>query len=180
MMFKLNHTSKPWPVRFFITSLQCMQMMPGLASELLAGFWGCRHLCFFLDVCIFNVAAESNRPTSLAAIFSKHEGEKLHVYEEHVRELERGSLTPLAFSSSEGMGKATMLVHCRLTNLLSDKWNSSYPLTMGWLRCSLSFSLLRSSRMCLCGFRSSSGSQSLPAAVDLVVAEGHLAASWEH
>ena len=137
-------------MRFFITSLQCMQMMPGLTSELLDGCWGCHHLCFFLDVCIFNIVAESNQSTSLAAIFCKHEGEKLHAYEEHVQEVERGSFTPLAFSSSEGMGKAAMLVHCRLTNLLSDKWNSLYPLTMGWLRCSLSFSLLRSSLMCLC------------------------------
>ena len=74
------------------------------------------------------------------------------------------------------MGKAAMVAYCRLANLLSNKWNSSYSLTMGWHRYSLSFSLLCSSLMCLRGSRSSSGSPSLPTAVDLVVSEGHLAA----
>ena len=38
---------------------------------------------------------------------------------------------------------------------------------------------VRSSLMCLRGPRSSSGSPGVPAAVDLVVAEGHLATSSE-
>ena len=97
-------------------------------------------------------------------------------YEERVREVERGSFTPLVFSSSGGMGKAATVMYCRLANLLSERWNSPYSLIMGWLRCSLGFSLLRSSLMCLRGSRSSSGSPGVPAAVDLV-AEGHLATS---
>ena len=77
------------------------------------------------------------------------------------------------------MGKAATVMYCHLTNLLSDKWNSPYSLTMGWLRCSLGFSLLHSSLICLRGSRSSSGSPGVPAAVDLVVAEGRLATSSE-
>ena len=46
---------------------------------------------------------------------------------------------------------------------------------MGWLRFSLDFSLLHSALMCLRGSRSRAGSPSVPVAVDLVVAEGHLA-----
>ena len=95
-----------------------------------------------------------------------------------MREVERGSFTPLVFSLG-GMGKAATVMYRRLANLLSVKWNSSYSLIMGWLRCSLSFSLLRSSLMCLRGSRSSSGSPGVPAAVDLVVAEGRLATSSE-
>ena len=144
-----------------------------------AGFWGCRHHRSFFDVRVFNAFAESNQSTSLAATFRKHEGEKRRAYEERVREVERGSFTPLVFSSLGGMGKAATVMYRRLANLLSDKWNSSYSLIMGWLRCSLSFSLLRSSLMCLRGSRSSSGSPGVPAAVDLVVAEGRLATSSE-
>ena len=97
-----------------------------------------------------------------------------------MREVERGSFIPLVFSSLGGMGKAATVMYCRLANLLSDKWNSPYSLIMGWLRCSLSFSLLRSSLMCLRGRScSSSGSPDVPAAVDLVVAEGHLATTSE-
>ena len=121
-------------------------------------FWGCRHHRSFFDVRVFNAFAESNQSTSLAATFRKHEGEKRRAYEERVREVERGSFTPLVFSSLGGMGKAPTVMYRRLANLLSDKWNSSYSLIMGWLRCSLSFSLLRSSLMCLRGSRSSSGS----------------------
>ena len=64
-----------------------------------AGFWGCRHHRIF-DVCVFSVFAESNQSTNLAAAFHKHEGEKRYAYEGHVQEMERGSFTPLAFSSS--------------------------------------------------------------------------------
>ena len=77
------------------------------------------------------------------------------------------------------MGKAATLMYRRLANLLSDKWNSSYSLIMDWLQCSLSFSLLRSSLMCLRGSGSSSGSPGVPAAIDLVIAEGRLATSSE-
>ena len=142
-----------------------------------AGFWGCRYHRSFFDVCVFNDLADSNQSSSLAATFCKHEGVKRRAYEERVREVERGSFTPLVLSSSGGMGKAATVMYCRLANLLSDRWNSPYSLIMGWLRCSLGFSLLRSSLMCLRGSRSSSGSPGVPAAVDLVVAEGHLATS---
>ena len=91
----------------------------------------------------------------------------------------RGSFTRVVFSSLGGMGKAATVMYRHLANLLSDKWNSPpYSLIIGWVRCSLSFSLLRSSLMCLRGSRSSSGSLDVPAAVDLVVADrGRLATS---
>ena len=95
-----------------------------------AGFWSCHHHHSFFDVCVFNVFAKSNQSTSLAATFRKHEGEKHRTYGEHVQEVEKGSLTHQFFSSSGGMGKAAMVVYHHLANLLSDKWNSSYSLTM--------------------------------------------------
>ena len=103
------------------------------------------------------------------------EGDKRRAYEERVREVERGSFTPLVFSSSGGMGRSATVTYRRLASLLSDKWNSPYPVIMGWLRCSLSFSLLRSALMCVRGSRSRAGSPGVPVAVDLAVAEGHLA-----
>ena len=45
---------------------------------------------------------------------------------------------------------------------------------MGWLCCSLEFSLLRSSIMCIRGLRSRSKHPCVPPAVDLAVVEGHL------
>ena len=65
--------------------------------------------------------AESNQFTNLAATFCKHEGEKYCAYEECVQGVERGSFTPVVFSSFGGMGKAAKVMHRRLANLLSDK-----------------------------------------------------------
>ena len=76
--------------------------------------------------------------------------------------------------SSGGMGKAVM--YHRLTNLLSDKWNSSYfdyglaPMFSQFLPVTFLIDVY---------IHSSSGSPGVPAAVDLVVAEGHLATSGE-
>ena len=98
-------------------------------------FWDCHHHCSFFYVRVFNAFAESNQSTSLAATFRRHEGEKCRAYEEHVREVERGSFTPLVFSSLGGIGKAATVMYRHLANLLSDncKWNFPYSLIMGWL-----------------------------------------------
>ena len=129
--------------------------MPGLISEPLASGVVTTIAQFLMFV--YSIP-------SLRAINRKHEGEKCHAY-------------VLVFSSSGGMQKAATVTYQCLAYLLSDKWNSSYSFIMGWLCCSLGFSVLRSSLMCLHGSCSSSGSPGVPAVVDLVVAEGHLATS---
>ena len=99
----------------------------------------------------------------------------MHAYEERIREVEHGSFTPLVFSSSSGMGKAATTTYKHLAQLLSEKWSSPYSLVMGWLRCSLGFSLLRSSIMYIRGSRSRSKRRpGVPPEIDLAAAEGHL------
>ena len=44
-----------------------------------------------------------------------------------------------------------------LASLLANKWGDDYSVVMGWLRCSLSFFLLRSANQCICGARSAIG-----------------------
>ena len=78
------------------------------------------------------------------------------------------------------MGKAATVTYLHLASLLSNKWNSSYSVIMGWLHYSLGFSLLSSSLMCLRGSCSSSGSPGVPVAVDLAIAEGRLATNDVH
>ena len=87
--------------------------------------------------------------TMLVSAYRKHEQEKCRAYEERVREMEHGCFTPLVFLTSGGMGKAATIVYKRLTNLLSIQRNIPYPTLMGWLRCTLNFSLLKSSIMCI-------------------------------
>ena len=73
-----------------------------------AGFWNCRATIvpFLMLECLML----SLRATSLlvSSNFSKIRGRKRRAYEECIREVERGSFTPLVFSSSGAMGKAAV------------------------------------------------------------------------
>ena len=78
--------------------------------------------------------------------------EKKRVYDERVREVEHGYFSPLVFSTSGG---TATVVYKRLTSMIADKHEKPYSKTMQWIRCRLSYSLLRSAVMCQCGSRSS-------------------------
>ena len=76
------------------------------------------------------------------------------------------------------MAAETTVFYKRLASL-PDKWDSNYAAVMGWVRCCLSFSLLRSAIRCLRGSRSSRGSfgRSLGTApIDLIQMHGDQAA----
>ena len=45
----------------------------------------------------------------------------------------------------------------RLASLLAHEWGDDYLIVMGWLKCSLSFSLLRSAIQCIRDARSTIG-----------------------
>ena len=141
-----------------------------------SGFWRCLYHHTFFDVRVFNCFAASNCSSTLSTAFQKHELEKHCAYEEQIQEVEHWSFTPLVFSTSGGMGRAATTTYKHLARLLSEKWNSPYSVVMGWLHCSLGFSLLRSSVMCIRGSRSRSKCPCVPPAVDLAVAEGNLPA----
>ena len=106
------------------------------------------------DVKVFNPFAKSNRKFPLTSCFSHHEKTKKRSYEQRINEVEHGSFTPLVFNTSGGMGRSASIFYQRLADLLAAKRNQPYSTTMGWLRCHISFSLLRSSIMCIRGSRS--------------------------
>ena len=108
------------------------------------GFWGTPHQCAFFDVRVFNPNSESYRDLEMMTCYRCYEGEKRHSYENRVREVEHGSFAPLVFSTSGGMGRAATVAYKRLVTLIAAKREQPYSNVMGWLRCHLSFSLLRS------------------------------------
>ena len=68
----------------------------------------------------------------------------------------------------------------RLASVLSDKWDTPYTAVLGWMRCCLSFSLLRSSIRFIRASRSSRESfrQSLTTLpIDLVQSEVKLSSA---
>ena len=60
----------------------------------------------------------------------------------------------------------------RLAARLAEKWEQPYSSTIAWLRCRLTFFLLRSAIQCIRGVRSSIGHAfKSPPSVDLVTSE---------
>ena len=101
--------------------------------------------------------------------------EKRRHYEERIRNIDHGSFTPLVFSTSGGIGPTANTFYKRLASLLSDKRQKSYADVLCWIRCHLSFSLLRSSIVCLRGARSSYHKPIHSFnSLDLALAEGHV------
>ena len=102
--------------------------------------------------------------------------EKRRMYEERIREIEHGSFIPLVFSCSGGMGPlVATIVYKRLASLISEKSSQTYSMTLYWLRCKLSFSLLHSATTCLRGSRSSYHCfRFSDTAINLACTESHL------
>ena len=109
--------------------------------------------CVFLDVRVFNPFAQSNRASSLTSTYHRHEKEKRRHYGQRVRDIEHAIFLPLVFSASGGMGKSATTFYKRVASLVSEKTKEPYSQVMSWIRCRLSFALLRSSIACLRGAR---------------------------
>ena len=139
------------------------------------GFWGGRSERAFVDIRVFNPFAPSNNTSSLPTCYKKHENIKKRAYGQRIRENEHASFTPVVLSATGGLAHEATFFYKRLASLLSHKWGDEYSSVMGWLRCSLSFSLLRSAIQCIRGARSSIGHYvSAPPPMDLVRVESNL------
>jgi len=69
---------------------------------------------------------------------------------------------------------AATTVFKRLALLIAAQCDQPYSSVMPWIRCSISFSLLRSAITCLCGVQSHRGNPVTIGALDLVVSEGQV------
>ena len=96
-------------------------------------------------------------------------------YGNRVREIEHGVFTPLVFTSTGGMGREATTFYKRLADLLATRWGQPYSTTIRWLRCRMSFALLRSAILCIRGSRSSIHSPAVgPLDLSVVLAENRL------
>ena len=140
------------------------------------GLWGGRYEKTYLDIRVFNPFAPSNRHSNLSTCYRKHENEKKREYEQRILNVEHASFSPIVMSCTGGFGRIATNTYKRLASLLAEKRNQAYGPTMCWLRCRLSFSLLRSSIMALRGSRSASGRAiHSPPPVDRAISESQLA-----
>ena len=114
-----------------------------------------------------------DRNTTIEKTYRKHEMEKKRAYAQRVWDIEHSSFTPLVLSASGGFAREATHFYKRLASRLAGKWDQPYSLTMRWLRCIISFALLRSAIQCIRGARSSHG-HTVFSPVDLVTAEANL------
>ena len=139
------------------------------------GFWGGTYEKTFFDVRVFNPHAPSNRRIPPSVCYRKHEQEKKRLFEQRCREVEHSSFTPLVISATGGLAREATVFYKRLASLLASKWDTSYNSTLCWLRCRLTFSLLRSAIQSIRGARSSSRNAiKVPTAIDLVNTESSI------
>ena len=127
----------------------------GTRLDVSAGnFWGQDRKMAFFDVKVFNPLATSYSSSPLAQCYRRAELDKKRMCDEQIREVERGTFSPLVFSCTGEMGPAATVVYKGLATLISEKRGHLYSQTLFWIRCKLSYSLLRSAVMCLRGSRS--------------------------
>ena len=107
----------------------------------------------FFDVTAFSPYARSNANSSIEACFKREEKRKMREYGERIRNVEHGDFSSLVFSTSGGMGPQASVVVKHLASRLADKKDLPYSVVAGWLRCRISFALLRSTLVCLRGSR---------------------------
>ena len=116
------------------------------------GFWDWQGSAFF-DVRVFHPNAESYKDLTIQQIYRKHEDEKKRLYANRVLEVERGTFTPLVFTTTGGMADECKRFHSRLAELISIKKGEGYSKTISWIRSKVSFALLRSALLCPRGSR---------------------------
>ena len=119
-----------------------------------AGFWTRCEEAFF-DIRVFHANATSYRPISPDELFRQHERRKQLEYEERIVNVDRGSFCPLVFSTTGAAGPLCDRFLKRLAAKIADKAEEEYSSTMSWLRCRISFALIRNAVMCIRGSRSS-------------------------
>ena len=114
----------------------------------------------YFDVRVFNPLAPSNRNHAVTCsnIQKTRTGKETGLSAKSpVQKVEHSSFTPLVLSVTGGMGVEASLFYKRLSSLLAQKWDITYNKTLCWLRCRLTFSLLRSAIQAIRGARSSVG-----------------------
>ena len=117
------------------------------------GFW-MRGSKAFVDVRVFNPLANTYSRQSLKAIYSSAETAKRKKYNHRIINIEHGSFTPLIFSSFGGMGTEANRFYNRIAEHLSVKRDINIGEVKNWMRTQISFSLLKSTILCIRGSRS--------------------------
>ena len=152
-MSQLSQASNHCQEKDSLLELPMCKMMPGWTSRPNISGTAVRGALFRHKS--VQLSCPSNRKTTTAACYRRHELEKWRAYERRILEVEHGSFTSLEFSTSGGWGPSATIAFKRLASHISTKLSQSYSTMMNFIQCKITFSLMNSTVMCLRGARSS-------------------------
>ena len=107
----------------------------------------------FLDVRVMHPNSPSYLNATPDHLYSQHEREKKRTYNDRILQVEKGSFTPLVFSTTGGMGSEATKYHKRVARLISEKRGEEYSDVVNYIRTRIRFSLLRSTLVAVRGDR---------------------------
>ena len=107
----------------------------------------------FFDIRVLHPGAPTNASRTISQMYIQQENEKKRKYNNRVIDVEKGTFTPLVFSTTGGMGKEASTFVKRLSSLLAQKINQSYSDTISYVRRRLRFDLLKTTLIALRGYR---------------------------
>ena len=97
----------------------------------------------FLDIRIMHPNCPSYMDKDIAQVYRTHEKEKKKTYNERIIQVEKGTFTPIVFSTFGGMGPEAERFHKRLAELIAQKRNETYSNVVNYIRTRLRFCLLK-------------------------------------
>ena len=107
----------------------------------------------FLDVRVMHPNSPSYENMTREDIYSLHEKAKKRAYNNRILQVEKGTFTPLIFSTTGGMGPECERYHKRVAELISKKRNEEYSDVVSHIRTRLRFALLKSVLIAIRGER---------------------------
>ena len=108
--------------------------------------------CF--DVRVFNPNARRYAKQELSKTYQLNEKEKKRLYNERIMQVEHGTFTPLVMCATGGIGRESSKFYSWLSELISEKRESSYNIVATWIRRKIISALTKSIGVCLRGSRS--------------------------
>jgi hypothetical protein len=107
----------------------------------------------FLDVRVIHLNSPSYIGTTPAQLYKNNENAKKREYNDRIMHVEKGSFTPLIYSTTGGMGAECTRHHKRVAELISKKGGDSYSDVVNHIRTRIRFALLRSTLVAIRGER---------------------------
>ena len=142
-----------------ITGTTADRAAPDISSR---GLWSTFQRTFF-DVRVLHPNAPSYQsiPT-MASIYERHEKEKMRKYNSRVITVEKGTFTPLVYTTFGGWGPQATVYHKRIAELISKKRNEDYHDVINHIRVKVRFAILRSVLIAIRGERGRKTTSSQP------------------